>query len=157
MTRGSRSVSTLAIFVGLLVPLSTARAQRIPPGELIVEARSAPSAVRSLIRSEQHRFWDKRNLALFVGVGTVRMLDFTSTGYARARGANELFLTNKIVDNKPLFWGIQAAGTAASVGVSYWFHRTGHHQLERWVSIIHVSVSSFGVAHNYGTPGLPFR
>ena len=72
------------------------------------------------------------------------MLDYSSTRYLRDEGNNELLLTNSIVDNRPLFVGIELAGTAASIGVSYLFHRTGHHSLERWVSIVHIGVGAGG-------------
>ncbi len=73
--------------------------------------------------SSPHRFWDKRNAWLFAGVAASRALDFHSTGNMRRRGRNEILLTNEIVDNKPAFAAIEAAGTLASVGISYLFHR----------------------------------
>ena len=51
--------------------------------------------------------------------------------------------------DKVEFASLEAAGTAASVGISYIFHRTGHHQLERWLSIGHIGITGFGVAWNY--------
>ena len=71
----------------------------------------------------------------------------------RARGDNELLLSNAIVDNKPLFEWIEAAGAAASIAVSYWLHRTGHHKIERWVSIVHIGVGGFGDIRNYTLTG----
>jgi len=79
-----------------------------------------------------------------------RALDFTATQHFRKRDVNEVLLTDSIVDNKPLFAGIEAAGTAASIGISYWLHRTGHHRAERWVSIVHIGVATFGDIRNYG-------
>ena len=99
--------------------------------------------------SKTHRFFDRNNLALFAGVAAVRALDYTSTQHFRSQGNDEVLLTNSVVDNKPLFAGIEVAATAASIGVSYWLHRTGHHKLERWVSIVHIGVGTFGDAHNY--------
>jgi hypothetical protein len=96
-----------------------------------------------------HRFFDSTNLTLFAGVAAVRALDYTSTQHFRQLGNNEVLLTNSVVDNKPLFTGIEVAGTALSVGAAYWLHRTGHHKLERWVSIVHIGVGAFGDAHNY--------
>jgi hypothetical protein len=96
-----------------------------------------------------HRFFDKTNLALFGGVAAVRALDYTSTQHFRRLGDNEVLLTNSIVDNKPLFAGIEVAGTALSIGAAYCLHRTGHHKLERWVSIVHIGVGAFGDGHNY--------
>ena len=86
---------------------------------------------------------------LFAGVAAVRTLDYTSTQHFRSLGDHEVLLSNSIVDNKPLFAGIEVAGTALSIGAAYWLHRTGHHKLERWVSIVHIGVGAFGDAHNY--------
>jgi hypothetical protein len=96
-----------------------------------------------------HRFWDRENDWLFAGVGAGRALDYASTLNLRRRGINEIFLTNSIVDNHPLFAGIEVAATAASIGVSYLFHRTGHHRLERWTSTIHFGVAVGGAVRNY--------
>ena len=99
--------------------------------------------------SPPHRFWDKENIGLFAGVTGARMLDYASTRHLRDQGNNEWLLTNSIVDNRPLFVGIELAGTAASIGVSYLFHRTGHHTLERWTSVVHIGVGVGGSIRNY--------
>jgi hypothetical protein len=96
-----------------------------------------------------HRFWDRENILLFSGVGLARGLDYASTLNLRRRGINEVFLTNGIVDNHPLFASIEAAGTGASIGLSYVFHATGHHTLERWTSIVHIGVGIGGAGRNY--------
>lgn len=96
-----------------------------------------------------HRFWDRENILLFSGVGLARGLDYASTLNIRRRGINEIFLTNGIVDNHPLFASIEAAGTGASIGLSYIFHATGHHTLERWTSIVHIGVGIGGAGRNY--------
>lgn len=100
----------------------------------------------------QHRFWDRENDLLFAAVGAGRAFDYASTMNIRRRGINEVFLTNAIVDNHPLFVGIEAAATGASIGVSYIFHRTGHHSLERWTSIVHFGVATGGAIRNYALP-----
>ena len=105
-------------------------------------AAAAPSA-------QPHRFWDKRNAWLFAGVAASRALDFHSTGNMRRRGRDEILLTNDVVDNKPAFAAIEAAGALTSVGISYLFHRSNHHRLERWVSYLHIGVTTFGAARNY--------
>ncbi len=86
---------------------------------------------------------------LFAAVGAGRALDYASTLNLRSRGINEAFLTNSIVDNHALFAGIEVAATATSIGVSYLFHRTGHHRLERWTSAIHAGVAVGGAIRNY--------
>jgi hypothetical protein len=96
-----------------------------------------------------HRFWNKQNAWLFAGVAASRALDFHSTGNMRRRGRNEILLTNDVVDNKPAFVAIEAAGALTSVGISYLFHRSNHHKLERWVSYLHIGVTTFGGVRNY--------
>ena len=114
---------------------------------------AAPTAAKPPAASQapapEHNFWDEENILLFAGVGGARMLDYASTRYLRDQGNYEWLLTNSIVDNRPLFVGIELAGTAASIGVSYLFHRTGHHTLERWFSLVHIGATAFGDARNY--------
>jgi len=111
---------------------------------------SPPQSVAASPSGEApHRFWDRENSLLFAGVGAARALDYTSTLNMRRRGRQEILLTNSVVDNHPLFAGIEAGGVALSVGASYLFHATGHHRLERWVSIVHISVAGAGAVRNY--------
>ena len=113
---------------------------------------TAPAKAKASANSKTpppHKFWDTENDLLFAGVGAARMLDYASTRHFRDQGDNEWLLTNSILDNRPLFVGIELAGTAASIGVSYLFHRTGHHELERWVSIAHIGIGVGGSIHNY--------
>jgi hypothetical protein len=122
---------------------SAAAMQQTPPG------KSPTGTQPTTIPPATHRFWDKENDWLFAAVGAGRAFDYASTLNLRRRGINEVFLTNSIVDNHPLFAGIEAGATAASIGVSYLFHRTGHHRLERWTSAIHFGVATGGAVRNY--------
>lgn len=96
-----------------------------------------------------HRFWDRTNVLLFSGIVVFRGLDYASTRNFMARGREEILLPDDVVNNSAGFAGLEAAATATSVGLSYWMHRTGHHKIERWISITHISVTAFGDAHNY--------
>jgi len=100
-------------------------------------------------RTREHRFWDRENDWLFAGVGASRTFDYFSTLNMRRRGDQEILLTNAIVDNHAEFAAIEAAGTGASIGVSYLFHRYGHHKLERWTSIVHFGLATTGAVRNY--------
>jgi hypothetical protein len=100
-------------------------------------------------RIQAHRFWDKKNDWLFAGVGAARTLDYFSTLNMRRRGDQEILLTNDLVDNHAAFAVVEAAGTGVSIGVSYLFHRYGHHKLERWTSIVHIGLATSGAARNY--------
>jgi hypothetical protein len=96
-----------------------------------------------------HRFWDRTNILLFSGVAVVRGMDYASTRNFQARGRQEILLPEDVVDNSAAFATIEAAGTLTSVGISYILHRTGHHTLERWMSIGHIGVTTFGDVRNY--------
>ena len=88
-------------------------------------------------------------MLLFAGVGVFRGLDYASTRNFQARGREEILLPDDVVNNSAGFASLEVAGTAASVGISYILHRTGHHKLERWLSIGHIAVTGFGVVRNY--------
>jgi hypothetical protein len=98
---------------------------------------------------QEHGFWDKKNDWLFAGVGAARTFDYFSTLNLRRRGDQEILLTNEIVDNHAAFAAIEAAGTGVSIGASYLFHRSGHHKLERWTSIVHFGLATSGAVRNY--------
>jgi hypothetical protein len=117
-----------------------------PPPPLAAPPASQNQATE---RPQRHRFWDKENDWLFAGVGASRTLDYFSTLNMRRRGDQEILLTNAIVDNHAEFAAIEAAGTGASIGVSYLFHHYGHHRLERWTSIVHFGLATTGAVRNY--------
>ncbi len=119
------------------------------PDQSEIASQISTAAPQASLPQTSHRFWDRTNDMWFAGVGAARALDYASTLNLRRRGLDEILLTNSVVDNHPLFGGIEAAATAASIGVSYLFHRTGHHRLERWTSIVHFGVAVGGAARNY--------
>jgi len=96
-----------------------------------------------------HRFWDRTNLALFSGIAVTRAFDYASTRNFQARGRQEILLPSDVVNNSAAFASLEAAGTMTSIGISYLLHRTGHHTLERWMSIGHIGVTAFGDIRNY--------
>lgn len=164
MRKLARSAIAGAIF--LLAAVSAVRAQQPPAEGRDASAPSAPQPAGNTSPADQkktdehakapnplvpgvHKFWDRENDWLFAAVGAGRALDYASTLNLRRRGINEVFLTNSIVDNHALFAGIEVSATAASIGVSYLFHRTGHHRLERWTSAIHAGIAIGGAARNY--------
>lgn len=117
-------------------PAASSSAQ-VPPGAIVDYA------------PPQHRFWDRKNILLFSGVAVFRGLDYASTRNFERRGRQEVLIPDDIVFNSAGFASLEAAGAATSVGISYIFHRTGHHKMERWLSIGHIGVTAFGVGWNY--------
>jgi len=140
-------VSLKSIRTALMLTLSCAflqaggSAQELPSVPAEAQVRQAETPV--------HPFFDRTNLLLFSGVGVFRGLDYASTRNMQARGREEILLPDDVVNNSAGFAAVEAAGTAASIGLSYWMHRTGHHSMERWVSKVHISVTGFGVVRNY--------
>jgi hypothetical protein len=120
--------------------------QALPPRPdlVLVPAPTPPPQV--------HRFWDGQNVALFSGVVAARAFDFFSTRKFRDKHLKEWLLDDETVDNRPLFAAIEVVGTAISVGASYTLHRTGHHRLERWASILHIGIATAGAIWNCTLP-----
>lgn len=120
-------------------PLVTTRASKITAAAL--PAPPTPA--------QEHAFWDRTNIALFSGIAVTRGMDYASTRNFQARGRQEILLPQDVVNNSAGFAALEAAATMTSVGISYLLHRTGHHTLERWLSIGHISVTGFGDVRNY--------
>jgi hypothetical protein len=145
------------LLVTILFTLGAAQARAQQPAATEIQGtdqsqtatQNSTAAPQASAPRTSHRFWDRTNDLWFAGVGAARALDYASTLNLRRRGIDEIFLTNSIVDNHPLFGGIEAAATGASIGATYLFHRTGHHRLERWTSIVHFGVATGGAARNY--------
>ncbi|HZP17630.1 MAG TPA: hypothetical protein VFB00_06680, partial [Terriglobales bacterium] len=114
----SRSCVAL-LMAGLALPCFAQTTDPPPP----VTLPSAPAS--------QHRFWDRKNALLFSGVAVSRALDYASTRNFQARGRTEVLIPDDVVNNSAGFAALEAAATATSVGISYIFHRTHHHKMER--------------------------
>jgi hypothetical protein len=150
--RTSRILVWLVASCFLIVPVSSAQ-QPVPRAEASQTATDVPSASKSDLSAAQpsppHAFWDRTNILLFTGVGVFRGLDYASTRNFQARGREEVLIPDDVVNNSAGFASLEAAGTAASAGLSYWMHRAGHHKIERWISVVHIGITGFGVARNY--------
>lgn len=150
-----RSASCLALIFFLLGRSAFAQAvptDLIKPTGTWIQSPTATAGgdvSKSCSLPKNHAFWDRTNLLLFSGVAVFRGMDYASTRNFQARGRGEVLLAQDVVNNSAAFASVEAAGVATSVGISYLFHRTGHHKLERWVSIGHISVAAVGVGWNY--------
>jgi len=137
-------MNLLSVLVVTLAAAPAEQAEILRP-DLLVAGPAVPSP-------ESHRFWDWQNGALFSGVAAARAFDYFSTRKFRQKHLKEWLLDNETVDNRPLFVAIEAAGTALSIGASYVLHRTGHHRLERWASILHIGAATAGGVWNCTLP-----
>jgi hypothetical protein len=145
----------LSLLGALLVGTSAAQLAAVPDAGKPSQPASSEPIVRQQELTKQnpsvapHHFWDHENLWLFSGIAVTRGMDYASTRNMQARGRKEILLAPEVVNNSAAFASLEAAGTLTSIGVSYIFHRTGHHKLERWMSIGHISVTAFGDVRNY--------
>jgi hypothetical protein len=136
----------------LLAPALVATLLAAPIDDAALTKPGLVSAPASTLASGDHDFWDWQNDVLFAGVAAARAFDFFSTRKFREKHLKEWLLDDKTVDNRPLFATIEIAGTAVSVAASYLLHRTGHHRLERWASILHITFATAGGVWNCTLP-----
>jgi len=142
----ARLLRLLVVSLSVIGASQSASAQEPAPASRAV---AAPPPVSTQPRRETHRFWDKENDWLFAGVGVSRALDYSSTLNFRRRGRQEILITNDVVDDHAGFAAVEAGATGLSIGVSYIFHHYGHHKLERYTSIVHMSLATTGAIRNY--------
>jgi hypothetical protein len=101
---------------------------------------------------EEHRFWDRPNQILFAGAAAMNAADFAVTRANLQSGGQELNPMVRVFGRSSAGLAVNFAGeTAGVVGLSYLFHKTGHHKLERMVSVVDLGVSagavSYGLTH----------
>src|SRR5579864_960218 len=96
----------------------------------------------------QHRFWDTENRVLFAGVAGMATADFFVTHSNLAHGGKELNpLTRPFAGSTPALAANFAMETVGVIGVSYFFHKTGHHKLERFTAVVNIGGSASAVAY----------
>ena len=100
------------------------------------------------LTSEEHKFWDTKNTALFAAVGAFSAADFAVTRDNLSHGGRELNpLTRPFAGSTAGLAANFAAETAGVIGVSYMFHKTGHHKLERLTPLVNLGMSAFAVGY----------
>ena len=100
----------------------------------------------------QHRFLDRENSLLFATSAAFSAADFVVTRDNLRSGGRELNPITSWFSGSTAGLAVNFAGeTAGVVGLSYLFHKTGHHKMERAVSMLNIGASagavSFDLAH----------
>lgn len=112
-------------------------------------AMPAAMVINSTNESKPHRFWDRENAVLFSAVGTMAAADFYVTHANLASGGKELNpITRVFARSTPGLAANFALETGGVISLSYLFHKTGHHRLERVTSLLSISSSSAAVAYD---------
>jgi hypothetical protein len=145
---GRRFVIVIAFLIFACAVTSTVSAQEIFSDAPSPIVEPAPAFASTPSRHEfEHRFWDKTNGSLFIAAAASNFADFGVTRMNLQNGGQEL---NPIVRgfgrSTPALAMNFAGETAGAVGLSYLFHKTRHHRLERIVSIVDIGGSAGAVA-----------
>ena len=144
----ARPAAAVANTSWLSVPDAPVPADAINPAYPVPIAPAAFMSTAAPKSDETHRFWDPTNRILFVAVGGMAAADFVVTHQNLASGGKELNpLVRVLSGTTPGLAANFALGTGGIMGAAYWFHKTGHHKLERLTSIACIGTSSFAVAY----------
>jgi hypothetical protein len=95
-----------------------------------------------------HKFWDKPNHILFVAAAAGNAADFAVTRANLQSGGRELNPIVRTFGRSSAGLAMNFAGeTVGVISLSYFFHKTGHHKLERAVSLVNIGSSTGAVAY----------
>jgi len=156
----NHKAAVLAVVIGLCGP---ALAQEFSATLLRPEAvQPPPMAASPLVRlakpvsvseAQAHRrFWDRENTFLFATSAAFSAADFVVTKDNLRNGGQELNPVTRVLSGTTPGLAMNFAGeTAGVVGLSYMLHKTGHHKMERYVSMLNIGSSAaavtFDMAH----------
>ena len=147
---GLPSISRHRYFVAILLiisPLSLPSLGQEPA--LVAENRpEVETAHVSVVQTpapqttEHHKFFDVKNRILFSAVAGSSAADFAITRANLQSGGKELNPVTRVFGTSTAGLAVNFAGeTAGVIGISYMFHKTGHHKLERWVSMVNIGAT----------------
>jgi hypothetical protein len=119
---------------------------------LVVSGTLCPVAITPPVVSVEHKFWDKQNRVLFIAAAASNGADFAVTRANLQSGGQELNPLVRVFGRSTPGLAMNFIGeTAGVISLSYFFHKTGHHKMERLVSVINIGSSAgavgFGLAH----------
>jgi len=117
-----------------------------------IEARPMVKSGEPVVLPEapSHRFWDRENSFLFATSAAFTAADFVATRNNLRNGGRELNPVTRVFAGSTAGLAVNFAGEAVGVvGLSYFFHKTGHHKLERVVSVLNIGSSAAAVTFDY--------
>lgn len=121
----------------------------LPEAPMPSAAAVVPMRVAMQPRVEvTHKFWDKQNKFLFIAAAAGNTADFAVTRANLQSGGRELNPMVRPFGRSSAGLALNFAGeTAGVISLSYFFHKTGHHKMERAVSIVNIASSSSAVSY----------
>ena len=152
--KSSGLLVAIALFLTVgICPPSVAQGP-LPDAPMPVPAVEHGSSFVSLPQptASEHQFWDRENKMLFIVASALNGADFAVTRSNLQSGGQELNPVVRMFGRSTAGLAVNFVGeTAGVVSLSYFLHKTGHHKLERWVSVVNISSSagavSYGLAH----------
>jgi hypothetical protein len=105
----------------------------------VIVARSSPT---------EHKFWDTQNRVLLLASAALNGADFAVTRANLQSGGQELNPMVRVFGRSTAGLAVNFAGeTAGVISLSYFFHKIGHHKLERAVSVVNIGSSAGAVTY----------
>lgn len=128
---------------------SSETTSRIMAAALPVETIGLEPTIAPRTDERHHAFWDRENRLLFAANGAMATADFITTRANLASGGKELNPFSRVLaGSTPGLAANFALETGGLVTLSYIFHKTGHHKLERLLPVVNFGVSAGAVAYN---------
>jgi hypothetical protein len=145
------SLHRVALLAFLACPLSVFGQGPLPDAPLpSIQLRTTevhPIISTTTTSEMSHRFWDKKNCALFTASAALSGADFAVTRANLQNGGQEFNPIVRILGRSTAALVLNFAGENGGViGLSYLFHRTGHHKMERTLTLVNTGVSVGAVA-----------
>lgn len=141
-----RAIALIAV-CGVIGPVSFAQGPAPDAPLSAVEPTAQVSTVPASADGD-HKFWDRRNLVLFGAVTALDGADFAVTRSILQNGGHELNPVVRVFGRSTPGLALNFAGeTAGVVAISYFFHKTGHHRMERMVSMVNIAASTGAVTY----------
>jgi hypothetical protein len=146
----------VAVLLVVMAGCGWARSQEVSLAMLRPEVMAPAPVVKAVFATElpqapSHKFWDRENRILFAGVAASATADFAVTRANLQSGGQELNPVARVFSGSTAGLAVNFAGeTAGVMGLSYLFHKTGHHKLERFVAMTDIGASGFAVAYGLG-------
>jgi hypothetical protein len=120
----------------------------LPDGPTSPVESASPVVIAPSLNDVQHKFWDRKNQALFAATAALNVADFAVTRSNLQRGGQELNPLARMFGRSTPGLAANFAGEAAGViSLSYFLHKTGHYKLERAVSMVNMAGSAGAVTY----------
>jgi len=142
-------VSTLLSITALTLSSSVCAQRPLPDAPMPFARAVLPMIATPPSRPEtSHKFWDKPNQILLAAAAASNAADFAVTRANLQSGGRELNPIVRTFGRSSAGLAINFAGeTVGVISLSYFFHKTGHHKLERAVSLVNIGSSAGAVAY----------